>query len=487
MKNWLMALATVALVGCGDMPANTAHQAPPWTESRELVVLVQNGPTTFYVDAEGHYAGLEYDLVTRFASENGLKVRFVVEPNYAKLFERLQRNEAHLAVGVHQTTDESGIRFGPTYQSVRPVLVYRNDRSEQSAINAIMSGAATVETMPQYVQGLDQLKTKSPSLTWRVAEAGDSEELVEAVAQRKIDYAIVGSQVAELAQKYYPQVAISEKSGDPQQLAWAMRDDDGELQTKLTQFFAEVRADKSLAKLTDRYYGHVDRIAPPDSVAFLSKRTSVLPKYQNWFKKAEAETEIDWRLLAALAYQESHWDPNAVSPFGVRGLMMLTTDTAQRMGVDRLNPQQSILGGARYLALLRDGLDDAVAEPDRTWLALAAYNVGLGHLLDARELARRQGKNPDSWADVKTTLPLLRDPKYYNTVRFGYARGGEPVAYVETLRSFYDILVRFEAPATPAEPRLAANVEVQNPANRILQINNRVARAKTKPVMTAAL
>ncbi|BCL75991.1 membrane-bound lytic murein transglycosylase F [Jeongeupia sp. HS-3] len=454
-----------------------------------MVVLVQNGPTTFYVDAEGHYAGLEYDLVTRFASENGLKVRFVVEPNYAKLFERLQRHEAHLAVGVHATKDEQGIRFGPAYQSVRPVLVYRNDRSEQRALDAVRTGSATIETMPQYVQGLNQLKLEFPSLTWRIAEAGDGEELVEAVAQRKIDYAIVDSQVAGLAQKYYPQVAISSKNGEPQQLAWAMQDGDSDLQAKLTQFFGEIKTDKSLAKLIDRYYGHVNRVGSPDAVAFLNKRTSVLPRYEKWFKKAEAETQIDWRLLAAVGYQESHWDPAAVSAFGVRGLMMLTQDTAQRMGVDRLDPLQSILGGARYLALLRDGLPDEVAEPDRTWLALAAYNVGLGHLLDARELARRQGKNPDSWADVKTTLPLLRDPKYYNTVRFGYARGGEPVAYVETLRSFYDILVRFEAPAvTPAAPLLAENVEVQNPANRVLQISNRVAKAKTKkPVMTAAL
>ncbi|MBM3116854.1 membrane-bound lytic murein transglycosylase MltF [Jeongeupia naejangsanensis] len=471
------------------MPANTAPQAASWIESRELVVLVQNGPTTFYVDAEGHYAGLEYDLVTRFASENGLKVRFVVEPNYAKLFERLQRNEAHLAVGVHESNGEQGIGFGPAYQSVRPVLVYRNKQTEQAALNAINGGAA-ISTMPQYVNVLNQLKVKSPSLTWNVVEAGDSEELVEAVAQGKIDYAVIGSQVAELAQKYYPQVAISEKSGAPQQLAWAMQDGDTELQAKLKQFFGEINADKSLAKLLDRYYGHVDRIAPPDSVAFLNKRNSVLPRYEQWFKKAAAETNLDWRLLAALSYQESHWDPNAVSPFGVRGLMMLTTDTAQRMGVDRLNPVQSIQGGARYLAMLRDGLPDDIPEPDRTWLAMAAYNVGLGHLLDARELARRQNKNPDSWADIKTTLPLLRDPKYYNTVRFGYARGGEPVAYVETLRSFYDILVRFEEPAQLAEPRLAANVEVQNPANRVLQINNRVVSAKpakAKPVMTAAL
>ncbi|WP_432719552.1 membrane-bound lytic murein transglycosylase MltF [Jeongeupia wiesaeckerbachi] len=486
MKNWLIALATVALVGCGDMPANTAPQAASWTESRELVVLVQNGPTTFYVDAEGHYAGLEYDLVTRFASENGLKVRFVVEPNYAKLFERLQRNEAHLAVGVHESKDEQGIRFGPVYQSVRPVLVYRNDRTEQAALNAIHDGAM-IETMPQYVHALTQFKVKAPSLAWKVVEAGDSEELIEAVAQRKIDYAIVGSQVAELAQKYYPQVAISEKSGDPQQLAWAMQDGDTELQTKLAQFFTEINTDKSLAKLIDRYYGHVDRIAPPDSVAFLKKRGSTLPRYEKWFKKAGAETSIDWRLLAALSYQESHWDPEAVSAFGVRGLMMLTNDTAQRMGVNRLDPLQSIQGGARYLAMLRDGLPDDIPEPDRTWLAMAAYNVGLGHLLDARELARRQGKNPDSWADIKTTLPLLRDPKYYNTVRFGYARGGEPVAYVETLRSFYDILVRFEEPQMQAEPRLAANVQVQNPANRVLQINNRVQPSKSKPVMTAAL
>ncbi|WP_051710697.1 membrane-bound lytic murein transglycosylase MltF [Andreprevotia chitinilytica] len=479
MRHWLMAFAAAALVGCGNLPGDAARVLP-LGESKELVVLMQNSPTTLYVDAEGNYAGMEYDLVTRFAETHGFKVRFVIEPSYTKLFERLRNHEAHLAVGVHVDTTQDGLNFGPAYQSVAPVLVYNNkDKTEDQALDELYSGHAMIKTLPQYVTALNHAKTEHADLNWRLVDEMDGEELVEAVSEGKLDYVVVGSHVAELAQNYYPQAAISREFGETPPLAWAVPQQDGQLLAQVRGYFAGIQNDGSLAKLLDRYYGHVNRVGQPDALAFLQKRTDTLPNYRDWFQKAEHETGLDWRLLASLAYQESHWNPDAVSPYGVRGMMMLTSQTAQRMGVDRLDPLQSILGGAHYLQLMKDTLPENVPEPDRTWLALAAYNVGLGHLLDARELARRQSKNPDSWLDVKAMLPLLRNPKYFSTVKYGYARGGEPVIYVETLRNFYDILVRFEAPYKPsALPNTGDEVVVQNPGNRSLGINSRVVTAR---------
>ena len=150
---------------------------------------------------------------------------------------------------------------------------------------------------------------------------------------------------------------------------------------------------------------------------------------------------MDWRLLAAIGYQESKWDPQAASGDGASGVMMLTADTAVAMGVtDRNNPQQSIFAGARYLAEVREKVPARIVEPDRTWLTLAAYNVGFGHLEDARILAQSAGKNPDSWEDVKQFLPLLAQEQWYSRVKRGYPRGSEPVQFVERVQRYLRLL-----------------------------------------------
>jgi membrane-bound lytic murein transglycosylase F len=206
----------------------------------------------------------------------------------------------------------------------------------------------------------------------------------------------------------------------------------------------------ALRVLLDRYYGHIERLTQGDVVAFLQRRTTVLPQYRASFEEAQELTGFDWRLLAALGFQESHWNPLATSPTGVRGLMMLTSETADRMNVtNRLDAHQNIIAGARYLRMLKDTLPGRIPEPDRTWMALAAYNVGYGHLEDARILAQRRGLDADSWVDVRKTLPLLARSDYYTTVKRGFARGGEAVILTENVRNYYDILQRYEEPYRP--------------------------------------
>jgi membrane-bound lytic murein transglycosylase F len=162
---------------------------------------------------------------------------------------------------------------------------------------------------------------------------------------------------------------------------------------------------------------------------------------------------IDWRLLSAIGYQESQWNALATSPTGVRGLMMLTEDTARALGIgDRLNPQASIMGGAKYFVMMRNQVPSRIREPDRTWFALAAYNVGFGHLEDARILTQMHGKNADRWDDVRNYLPLLTQEKWYTRVKHGYARGWEPTRFVENIRSYYDMLQWMTADIREPEP-----------------------------------
>ena len=178
-----------------------------------------------------------------------------------------------------------------------------------------------------------------------------------------------------------------------------------------------------------------------DSTLFYSHLQTRLPQYREGFKKAARKHNIPWTLLAAQAYQESRWNRHAKSPTGVRGLMMLTRTTAASLGIqNRLDPHKSIAGGAAYFAQLLKKIPLSVKEPDRTWIALAAYNVGMGHIKDAQTLARQFNKNPYRWDDLKTILPLLAKKKYYKTLQHGYARGQEPVQYVKRIRSYWDLL-----------------------------------------------
>ena len=224
---------------------------------------------------------------------------------------------------------------------------------------------------------------------------------------------------------------------------WLGTHPNAELLARINAFVDRAQRDGTLLKIEDRYFGHVRRLKQADIVTFLGRVETVLPKLRKHFQAAQMASGIDWRLIAAVAYHESHWDAQATSPTGVRGIMMLTEDTADRLGVgNRLDARESIMGGARYLNLLKEMQPEDVAEPDRTWLALASYNIGPGHFNAARALAKLQGADPTAWYEMKQILPLLARPKYYEKVKSGRARGGEAVLLVENIRAYYDILAR---------------------------------------------
>ncbi|MBI4989185.1 MAG: transglycosylase SLT domain-containing protein [Rhodocyclales bacterium] len=227
--------------------------------------------------------------------------------------------------------------------------------------------------------------------------------------------------------------------------SWAFpANGDASLPQRVEAFLERLRRDGTLDRLVDRYFGHVHRLSAGDVERFLERMHGVLPHYRRFFIEAQDIHGIDWRLLAALAYQESQWDPLATSWTNVRGMMMLTEDTADRLRVtDRLDARQSTLAGARYLAELREQFPPEVAEPDRTWLALAAYNLGMGHMNGARFIAQLVKRDPNSWYEMKQVLPLLAKPEYYSRLKSGAARGGEAVIMTENIRTYYDILQRY--------------------------------------------
>ncbi|MEL7450434.1 MAG: membrane-bound lytic murein transglycosylase MltF, partial [Pseudomonadota bacterium] len=257
-----------------------------------------------------------------------------------------------------------------------------------------------------------------------------------------IDYTIADSNEFAISRQHYPDVRSAFELKTDDALAWAFPNDrDDSLYSEAQAYLERQRTSGVLARTLEKYYGHTDRFDYVGTRRYLRHITSRLPRYRDWFEEAGDMVGMDWRLLAAVGYQESHWNPRAVSPTGVRGLMMLTQATARQLGIpDRTEPRDSILGGARYVRRVRNKIPDRIGEPDRTWLALAAYNVGFGHLEDARILAEINGLNPDLWSDVRTQLPLLTKRQWYSRVKHGYARGWEPVHYVDNVRRYHDIL-----------------------------------------------
>ena len=466
MLRTFILILVCSLVACGKPTASLA----PVQQSHELVVATFNSPTTYYIDGNENFAGFEYDLAKLFAKSLGqdVKVKFLIVANAKEAISAVTSGHAHLAaagIGMERFKD-AGVRFSPSYQLIQPEIIVNRESAPQIESMADLAGKRVeIPADGHQSKYFKQLHESLPELhLTEIAQTG-SEELLERVAESASDATIADSHLVGMVQNYYPNLWVALDLGEPEPLAWAFPNADNADNNRLVQqsitFFNQIKKDGTLHNLLDRYYGHSERLNATDVTHFLIQLRTVLPKYIALFKQAEETYGIDWRLLAALSYQESHWDNFSTSPTNVRGLMMLTADTADRLGVsDRLDPKQSIPAGARYVLQLKDAIPAHIAEPDRTWLALAAYNIGIAHLEDARVLAQRLKRDPDRWADIKTTLPLLNRAEYFSKLKFGFARGGAPVVFVESVRTYYKILEKYEQKFTPVLPGFGvANIE----------------------------
>jgi membrane-bound lytic murein transglycosylase F len=434
-------------------------------ERGELKVVARNDPTSIY-QGPGGRAGLEYDLARRFARELGVELRLMVVQNPRDLLPGLAATGAQLAAGVIITDDRKPrVRFGPTYQQVTQQVVYRVGTRRPRGIEDLASGNLEVAKGSYQSRLLEQLKRKHPELEWQEVPEVGPRELLSLVWDQLVDYTIADSNEVALVRRFYPELRIAFDLGSPIPLAWAFpRDADDSLYLAAIHFFNRIRKNGELEQLLERHYGHVNRFDYVGTRRLLLHLKQRLPRYRTYFRQAAARYGLDWKLIAAIGYQESHWDPDAVSPTQVRGLMMLTLKTARQLGIkDRRDPKDSIYGGAKYFAMSKAKVPGRIPEPDRTWFGLAAYNVGYGHLEDARRLTQRLGDDPDKWVDVKKHLPLLSEEKWYKKTRYGYARGQEPVRYVENVRRYYDLIVWAEQQDQPQPPPPPPGLGIDSP------------------------
>ena len=441
----LLSLALAfCLAGCSPPPIPAPEQ------SGELVVVTRNSPTTYYLNAKSEAVGFEHDLVMQFAAEQGWKVRFVLAESLGQVFEIMKHGQAHLAAAGLSASEERRVsnHFGPTYGQVKEWVVCRPSRQPPQSVADLRSLRLEVVAQSSHVESLRLLKRRNPGLAWVEMTVSDSEELLERVELGLSDCAVADSDSFDIARNFHPTLARAFTLGSSQPQAWLLGPRMGlGFSHAVMRYFQEIEQRGELTRLRERYFGHVKRLEEADVLGVLEKRGTLLRVLAPHFYSAQNETDMDWRLLAAVAYQESQWNEQAVSSTGVRGIMMLTEDTADQLGVkNRLDAQESILGGARYINSLMAALPQQIVAPDRIWMALAAYNIGMGHLQDARSLTEKLGRNPNAWNDLKEVLPLLSRGKYTASLKNGFARGGEALAFVENVRIYYDILSKYEKP-----------------------------------------
>ncbi len=417
-------------------------------ESGTLHVLTRNSPTTWYIGRDNVPEGVEYDLVEAFAEELGVEVEYELVASVSEILRRLEAGEGDLgAAGISRTRMRGErVLMGPGYQSVEQQVVCRRGVPGPSGVDDLGDYLVRVAEGTSYHERLDELSADYPDLDFEVTDAETTEQLLRAVWTRRLDCTVADSNLVSVTRRYFPELEVRFSLGAPESLVWAMPQGAARLQRSVRRWFGGFEGGGELDRIMDRHYGYYEVFDYVDTRVFHRRVNERLPRYESHFRAAAERTGLDWRLLAAVGYQESHWNPAARSPTGVRGLMMLTLNTASSVGVsNRLDPVQSIHGGAEHLRRMHAWLDEDIAEPDRTWLALATYNVGMGHMRDAMGLAERLGKNPHHWRDMRQVLPLLTDPDYYRDLRFGYARGYEPVHYVQRIRDFEDMLLHLTA------------------------------------------
>ncbi|MDJ0882356.1 MAG: membrane-bound lytic murein transglycosylase MltF [Gammaproteobacteria bacterium] len=411
-----------------------------------LKVITLNTASTYYEDANGPN-GFEYQLTKAFAEYLDVDIRIIVVDEYADIYPELQFESGDLAAANLSKQDnyiETNVDFGPEYHEVNQQIVYRKGQQKRpKKIADLENGLLEVIDGTSHIKLLKELQAKHQSLSYRINQNMATEELIGLVDEGLVDYMLADSHEIALQRRFYPELRIAFNVGEPKQLRWAIKKKkDKSLLEAMNNFFKTIKEDGRLAQLIHRHFSHVEKFNYADIQTFKTHVRERLPLYRDLFIREGNNQGLDWRLLAAIGYQESLWDPKAKSPTGVRGLMMLTLDTAKHVKIkNRLDPEQSIMGGAKYFKQVLNKVPERILQPDRTWLALASYNVGFGHLEDARKITIQNSGDADKWIDVKESLPLLGKKKWYQKTKHGYARGWEPVKYVENIRKYYDILV----------------------------------------------
>ncbi len=434
----LLLAGALLLCSCGENRALDRIN-----KSDTIRVITHNNAHCYYIYRDQEM-GFEFELAKAFADHLEVQLEVIVSKSWGELLPSLHNKKADV-VAASLTITPSRLElvdFSNEYLSVQQLVITHKDNLQLNSIDDLEGKTIRVRGETSFEERLKKLLKNRLNLTIQAQHNVSTEEIFEDVAKGITDITVADSNVALLNRRYYPDIRIAFPIGEPQSLGWAVMKGEEALLEKINMFFEKIKQNGTFDDIYKRYYAYVEKFDHLDIKKFHQRIEARLPKYEHIIKKASERYGFDWRLIAALMYQESQFNPWAKSFTGVKGLMQLTLPTAQEMEIEnRLDPEQSIMGGVRYLRKLYD-LYDSTQGLDRLLFALAAYNVGKGHVLDARRLASTMNLDPNKWSSLEKTLPLLSNRRYYKKSRFGYCRGSEPVFHVQSILTYYDILKR---------------------------------------------
>ena len=407
----------------------------------EITVLTRNNANCYYIYRE-QPMGFEYELAQAFAEYMGLELE-VKTKSWNDLLKTVNTQKAEIVAAGMTITPERRQKasFSDPYMDIQQQVILHRRNYGIENIRDLDRKKVHVREGTTYQSRLQEIN-QSRDINIDIVTHQDipTQELIRKVGRKQIKFTIADSNIAYLNRRYYPNIKVAFPIQEKQSLGWAVGKGDTELLRHINEFFRKIKETGLYGKIYEKYYANVNIFDYFDLKKFHQRLQTRLPRYQGFIKYYAEKYGFDWKLIAAVVYQESHFNPRARSYTGVRGLMQVTLDTAQEVGIsNRLDPEQSIRGGVKYLDKLYSRWDE-IQGRDRLYFALASYNIGYGHVRDAQKIAQEKGLDPKKWSSLKKTLPLLRIKKYYKNTKYGYARGTEPVRYIRHIKTYYDIL-----------------------------------------------
>ena len=416
--------------------------------AKTLRVLTRNAPTTFFYGADGHEAGFEYDLISAFAKERGYTVHIDVKNSVDEVLHALNRGEGDFAAVGLSKTDKRAQKFYfsyPYYRVKQQVVCAYNVRPK--SVEDLERLQLQIIKNSSYVETLSRLKKVHKTLHWSEHEGYTTEHIFDLLDKKRFDCTLADSNIVAINRRYFPYLHVAFDVSRADELVWlfSKKVKNRALREEINSWLQSFVKRAAYRHVVDRYFAHVAIFDYVDIAKFHKKIATTLPKYRASFMRGAKKYGLDWRVIAAQAYQESHWNPYAKSPTGVRGMMMITLSTAKELGVsNRLNYRYAIEGGCKYMQRLKKRIPKEVtSQASRYKYALVAYNMGMGHLYDAIRLGKKLGIDPYHWSSFKTLLPKLSERKYFKSLKYGYARGSEALKYVERINNYYDILKQY--------------------------------------------
>lgn len=453
----VISLYLVLCLGCTKDPVYRSLEEI--LNSGEIAVITRNNAHCYYLYRE-QAMGFEYDLAKAFADYLGVRLKVRIAEKWEGMIPDLANGSGDFIAASMTITPEreKQVLFSDGYREIQQhIIVHRNNR-DLKGTEDLAGQTVHVRKGTSYQERLSALKDGGIDIRIVLHEDTPTQELISQVANQTIDVTIADSNIALLNRRYYPHIRISGIISDNQYLGWGVNPNATQLHNRINAFLKTIKDNGQFDEIYSRYYADVESFDYLDLRAFHRRIRARLPRYKEIIQKAAEKHNMDWRLIAAQIYQESHFTSTAQSHKGAYGLMQLTTTMAKSFGIkDILDPVENINAGVAHLRDLYDHFDRATRQ-DRLLIALAAYNIGLGHVWDARNLARERNLDPNRWSSLSETLPLLRYHKYYENLRYGYALGTEPIRYIKQIMIYYDILKHQSIEYQTHLPSLGKNV-----------------------------